>query len=61
VFGRVNGQPRQIDVELWNRDWNIANDALAGHRIFRCSGELSRRGTAFVLTNARNVVVDPQG
>ena len=38
VFGRVNGQPRQISVELWNSDWNTANEALSGHRIFRCSG-----------------------
>ncbi len=51
VFGRVNGQPRQISVELWNSDWNTASDALSGHRVFRCSGELTQRGKLFVLTN----------
>lgn len=58
VFGRVNGQPRQINVELWDADWRKAVEALSGRLVFRCTGELSRRGKLFVLANARGVTVE---
>jgi hypothetical protein len=58
VFGRVNGRPRQISVELWGADWTSADEALGGRLVFRCTGELTQRGKLFVLEHARNVTVD---
>ena len=58
VFGRVNGRPRQVSVELSDADWKAADEALAGRLVFRCTGELTQRGKSFVLEHARNVTVD---
>lgn len=55
VFGRVHGQSRQVRVALDGPDWHKAVDALQKHRIFRCTGELSRSGKLYVLLHPRRV------
>lgn len=58
VFGRVNGQSRQVRVSLNGLDWQKAVDALQKHRIFRCTGELTRSGKLYVLLNPRRVMIE---
>lgn len=56
IAGRVNGQARQVSMELKDEDWRIAKMAFDQRLLFRCTGELKHSGKLYEPANPRGVV-----
>lgn len=60
VLGFVEGQPRQVLVELAEPDYQSAVQAHKERVPVRCTGDLGREGRRFVLRSARHLTLERQ-
>ncbi|MBX3249998.1 MAG: hypothetical protein KF901_22665 [Myxococcales bacterium] len=54
VLGAVDGRPRRVKVQVERDDYRLALRAHEERVLFRCEGELVKRGTRFELDRARH-------